>query len=106
MSSGLKMSPSTQVPPRATFWLEAFPSTSEGSLELGCPLKEEKVLGPVSVESAWEESVTGAWNRWAASKRRGTRTGREWATHAGIWNRSLRAVWQGRGDGRRRRSLG
>lgn len=33
-------------------------------------LKEEKVLGPVSVESAWEESVTGAWNRWAASKRK------------------------------------
>ena len=28
VSSGLKMFPSTQVPPRATFWSEAFPSTS------------------------------------------------------------------------------
>lgn len=94
MSSVLKMSPSTQVPPRATFWSEGFPSTSEGSPELGCPLKE-KVLGPVSVGSTWEESVTGARNWWAASKRRGARTGRAWTTHAGIWNRSPRAAWRG-----------
>lgn len=52
MSCVLKMSPSTQVPPGATFWSEGFPSTSEGSPELGCPLTEESVLGPVTVGSA------------------------------------------------------